>query len=80
MHPFCNPTIVVICCAIAAFDGLLYFEIFQDFIYVNLDKMTILFQGTTIKAILQIIESTRLNQQYTYLALPNDYYRNTHTG
>ena len=61
MPLFCNPIIVVICCAIAAFDGLYIFEISQGFIYVNLEKMATLFQGTVIQS--DIENNIRSNQQ-----------------
>ena len=47
------------------------FEISQDFIHVNLDKIATLFQGTVIQR--DIENNIRPNQQYKYLALPNDW-------
>ena len=43
---------------------------YQDFKYVNHDKITTLFQGTIIQSDIENI--IRPYQQYTYLALPND--------
>ena len=50
---------------------LYIFEISQDFMDADLDKITTLFQETIIRS--DIENNIRSNQQYTYLALPNDW-------